>query len=600
MKRRVLFTSAAAVFITVLVFMTPVVQSDIGNGLPCIFSEQVEEEWSARYNGPGNYIDQGNDIAVDASGNVYVTGQSYGAELNDPVTIKYDPEGNQLWLARYYNEGRSGTGVAIALDEAGNAYVTGYFSTDNSFDYFTVKYDVDGNEEWVSLYDGPGHSEDRARDIILDVYGDVYITGESYGTGNQTDCATVKYNGATGDEIRVVRYDGPENGDDAASAIVLDTDNNIYITGYTYSGSTMKWDYITIKYDAFGREQWVAVHGHEDFGDFAADIAVDSENNVYVTGKENGYEYVGRAYATIKYDTDGNELWVAHYENGWFNEAVALAVDQWDNVYVTGTSDWGQSDRDYLTIKYDTDGNELWAAQYNGTGDNDDSAYDMAIDESGNVYVTGTSYEGEDTEGNYVTVKYDTDGNERWGASYTGPGEKNDDAYSIALDGCGNAYVTGSSQGDGTSWDFATVKYFQAMILDDADPEFFVHIGEQWPVMNYPDAYSGSTHYHSPGEGDNIVAWRVDTTINPGNYDVYTWKFDHPFSGIMATDAQFIIKDKNGISGIVSIDQSTAGDEWIYLGNYDFDNSNIQGVGVTDEADGYVIADAIKLVCRGP
>ncbi len=83
-------------------------------------------------------------------------------------------------------------------------------------------------------------------------------------------------------------------------------------------------------------------------------------------------------------------------------------------------------------------------------------------------------------------------------------------------------------------------------------------------------------------------------------YDVYTWKFDHPFSDLMATDARFIVKDRNGISGIVSVDQSTAGDEWIFLGNYEFDGSSVQGVGVTDEADGYVIADAVRLVPAGP
>jgi hypothetical protein len=58
--------------------------------------------------------------------------------------------------------------------------------------------------------------------------------------------------------------------------------------------------------------------------------------------------------------------------------------------------------------------------------------------------------------------------------------------------------------------------------------------------------------------------------ITPGTYDVYAWKFDHPWSGQMATDAQYIVKDKYGIAGLVTVDQSTAGDEWISLGSYEF------------------------------
>ena len=138
------------------------------------------------------------------------------------------------------------------------------------------------------------------------------------------------------------------------------------------------------------------------------------------------------------------------------------------------------------------------------------------------------------------------------------------------------------------------------IIIDDDDPEFFVHKGGPWPTRSYVDAYAGSTHYHAKSTGiDNIVAWRVDTLITPGTYDVYTWKFDHPWSHLMATNAQFIVKDKNGIAGFVYIDQSSAGDEWIYLGSYEFDNSNLQGVGVTDKANGMVAADAIKLVYTG-
>ncbi len=138
------------------------------------------------------------------------------------------------------------------------------------------------------------------------------------------------------------------------------------------------------------------------------------------------------------------------------------------------------------------------------------------------------------------------------------------------------------------------------LIVDDSHDQFSVYAGGAWSSISYPDAENGSTHYIQAGTGSNIVAWQVDQIITPGTYDVYVWKFDHPWSSQMATNAPFIIKDKNGIAGIVQVDQSTVGDEWVYLGSYQFDNSSSQGLGVTDNADGIVAADAIKFVYTGP
>jgi hypothetical protein len=88
----------------------------------------------------------------------------------------------------------------------------------------------------------------------------------------------------------------------------------------------------------------------------------------------------------------------------------------------------------------------------------------------------------------------------------------------------------------------------------------------------------------------------VDTLLSPGCYEVYVWKFAHPFSHMMATDAPFRVRSTGGMSGLIQVDQSTGGDEWIYLGNFEFDDSCTQGVAVTNNANGHVIADAIRLV----
>jgi len=99
-----------------------------------------------------------------------------------------------------------------------------------------------------------------------------------------------------------------------------------------------------------------------------------------------------------------------------------------------------------------------WVRRYNGPGNRNDWASALALDGSGNVYVTGGSY-GNGPHFDYATVKYDSSGNQRWVQRYNGPGDSTDYVYAIVVDGSGNVYVTGGSFGSGTSWDYATVKY---------------------------------------------------------------------------------------------------------------------------------------------
>jgi hypothetical protein len=105
---------------------------------------------------------------------------------------------------------------------------------------------------------------------------------------------------------------------------------------------------------------------------------------------------------------------------------------------------------------------EEWVARYNGPGNGDDRATATTIDGWGNIYVTGWSA-GTGTGSDYATVKYDTDGTELWVARYNGPGSGDDEATAIAVDGSGNIYVTGWSTGSGTDYDYATVKYGEGL-----------------------------------------------------------------------------------------------------------------------------------------
>jgi len=432
---------------------------------------QVNTAWVRRYNGPGNYDDYCVAIAVDGTGNVYVTGQSAGSGTvtKDYATIKYNSAGDTQWVRRYNGPGNENDyGYAVEVDGTGNVYVTGMSTgSGTERDYLTIKYNSTGDTLWVRRYNGPGNGTDYAVALAVDRTGNVYVTGYSAGIGTgDADYATIKYNSA-GDTLWVRRYNGPGNGFDIARALAVDGTGNVYVTGYTF-GSGTGYDYVTIKYNSAGDTLWVRRYNGPGNGfDFALALAVDGTGNVYVIGYGHG-SGTGYDYATIKYNSAGDTLWVRRYNgpgNGadWAN---AIAVDGAGNVYVTGSSFGSGIVNDYATIKYNSAGDTLWVARYNGPGNDADVAYGLAMDGTGNVYVTGNST-GSGTGDDYATVKYNSAGVKQWVERYNGPGNGCDMANALAVDGTGNVYMTGWSTGSGTGADYTTIKYVQAQGIEE-------------------------------------------------------------------------------------------------------------------------------------
>jgi len=425
-----------------------------------VFAQYVDTAWVRRYNGPENASDKANALAIDDSGNIYVTGQSYGGVTSDDyVTIKYYPNGDTAWVRRYNGpENSNEWAYAIAVDDSENVYVTGRSWADN--DYLTIKYYPNGDTAWVRKYNGPGNSIDYSLDIAVDSSGNAYVTGRSYGSGTDKDYATIKYY-ANGDTAWVRRYNGPENSNDDGTAIAVDDSGNVYVTGYSF-GSGTDYDYATIKYYANGDTAWVRrYNGPRDSTDWAYAIAVDDSGNVYVSGHSCG-SGTDRDYATIKYYPNGDTAWVRRYSRPGNGDdyAEAITTDTSGNVYVTGGSGWVALGYDYVTIKYHPNGDTAWVRIYNGPADLFDVAHSNAVDGLGNVYVTGESYDSE-TERDYVTIKYYPNGDTAWLRRYSGPGNSTDVACAVAVDNPGNAYVTGYSHGSGTFEDYATIKYIQ-------------------------------------------------------------------------------------------------------------------------------------------
>jgi uncharacterized delta-60 repeat protein len=507
---------------------------------------------AARYNGPGNGPDGGSAIAVDASGDVLVTGGSTGVGQYtnmDFTTIRYDADGDIVWTqypggAARYNGPGNGTdaGSAVAVDASGNAYVTGScnVSSSNMFDYATIKYTPTGDIAWTQYpggaarYNGPGNGADYANALALDASGNAYVSGQSVGSGITNDCATIKYT-PTGDVAwtqysdGAARYNGPVNGSDAGRATAIDAGGNLFVAGQSDAGTspegTQNVDFLTIKYSGGGSQGWAVrftMLRHAD--DRGQKVAFDALGNVYVAG-QTGTQSGWYDYVTIKYDPGtGDTLWARSYgytSPAGMDQATAIAVDALGNAHVTGYSD-GPNGIDYATIKYEPDGDVAWtqyasgAARYNGPANRGgDYAYAIAVDGSGNVCVTGSSY------GDYATVKYDAGGNQLWVARYDGPAQSSDFANAITMDADGNVYVTGHSASLASypyNYDYATVKYSSSGV-------------QLW-----------ARRYDGPGNGDDqAVAIAVDAS---GNVYV-TGASDGGFS-ITGTDYATVKYDADG------------------------------------------------------
>ncbi|NOS84824.1 MAG: T9SS type A sorting domain-containing protein [Ignavibacteria bacterium] len=376
------------------------------NYLTVKYSPEGTVLWQAVYNGPANDADYGTAIAVDATGNVYVTGRSFGNSTGtDFATIKYDASGNQLWLQRYNGTNNDDDApVSIAVDAAGNVYSGGWSSrTTTGLDYAIVKYSAAGSQVWARTYSGPGSGNDFMNMMIIDASGNLYATGSSRGATND-DYATVKYSSA-GTLLWTARYEG--SGVDEGIALTVDLQGNVIVTGSSVALNGK--DYTTIKYNNAGVQQWLKRYNRTaSTEDVPVGLVSDNTGNVYVTGYCEGLNTTSLDYVTLKYNSNGDQQWVKTFNSGLVgvnDKASSIDIDQTGNIYVTGTTISGGSDVDYGTIKYSPSGDVLWSVLYESSLSGNDNAVMVKCDINGNVFVTGHAT-GSITGLDYLTVKY--------------------------------------------------------------------------------------------------------------------------------------------------------------------------------------------------
>ncbi len=444
-------------------------------------NSQVTQQWAARYSASGGQ-DTPMDMAVDASGNVYVTGTSIvNGTGSDFMTVKYNSAGVQQWEARFSGVGGSNSDDAysIGLDAAGNVYVAGTsLGSGTGLDIMIVKYSNYGAVIWEVRYTNAEARDDELSRMIVDPAGNVYVAGVSNYASTQKDFVTIKYN-SSGQTQWVKNYSNGSN-NDYLSNMTVDASGNVYVTGYSYvPGSS--YDFVTIKYNSAGVQQYYYAlnAGGEDAG---TDIAVDALGNAYIAGATDAYG-TGIDYFIYSINPSGSYRWLQRY-NGPANgedRILSMITDASGDVVVSGYSNQGATGFDPVTIKYNSAGTQQWIRTLNVGGD--DRAYDLTVDGSGNIYLAGkTNAYG--TADDYMTCSYNAAGDFRWLMAYNNSAANlNDFAVKLIADGQGNVYVTGASNGGGN--DYLTIKYASVT-------------GIEFTNNQAPDRFSLSQNYPNP------------------------------------------------------------------------------------------------------
>lgn len=509
---------------------------------------QVNREWTSYFNSSSNDNDEVSSMTVDVSGNVYVTGYSIvNGNDKDFITIKYNSAGVSQWTSRYNNPAMNDDDEAISLttDDLGNVYVTGFSKGNGTFkDYLTVKYSPSGNELWTARYNGTGNDDDIAVSVEVTNSGNVIVSGTSVGDLTSEDYLTIMYN-SNGAEQWTARYNYDLVDDiEIAKSMTVDGFGNVYVTGFSY-GLSKNEDYAVVKYNSAGTEQWVArYNGPSDSYDISTDIITDISGNVYVTGYS--YDNVSlEDYATIKYNSSGEQQWVSKYNgaSGKFDIANSITTDNAGNVFVTGYSYDVNSSEDYATVKYNSAGGQQWVSLYNGSGNDFDIATSIKSDVNGNVYVAGYSY-GTGTQEDFATVKYNSNGDQQWAEIFNGDADSSDIAASLAIDQSGNIYTSGYSYVTSSGFDFITIKYSQTVGVNHISgnlPEKFL-LEQNYPNPFNPNTnirytieeagYTSLTVYNSVGIelstliSENLQAGSYSAEFNAENYPsgVYYYK----------------------------------------------------------------------------
>lgn len=451
-----------------------IVTGNHSNGNHCdIFTNCItgngQNGWQQINTGVPNQDHYGSDVVVDNAGFIYVCGAVHNGNNYDYRINKYSSSGNLLWQQDYNGTGNADdVATAIALDDSGNIYVTGTsFGVNSSTDFATLKFDNNGSLLWTIRYNFNNNPE-VAIDIIIDNAGDVIVAGTSANNLFNSDFTVVKYNSVTGNQTAVKRHNSPGNGYDVPSEIGVDASNNIFLIGTANSNTTNK-DIKLIAYNSSLVVQWVQYIDRSGSSDEGFGICVDNNGNILIAGystKSSG----GTDFVTAKYNsTNGSQEWINNKSalvDSQIAKARKVRCDNNGNLYVVGDADLNGS-RDLVVVSYDGNGNIRWEKSYDNPDNGTDRAAQLVVTDDA-VYATAISNDGTTDRTN--TIKFTTKGKPFNPVFVNGEPSHNDDEIIIRFDK--QALITSTID---------KVEFEAGILADFVKPEYIQLMEQQYP-----------------------------------------------------------------------------------------------------------------------
>jgi len=393
----------------------------------------------------------GVSTALDGSGNAYVVGSVYAGRDGqtaigdaDILLVKYNSQGSKQW-SLISGTTESDFAEDIAATGTGNLYVTGYtYGTlsgqvsAGEVDIILMKYDSSGDLQWQKQI-GTAQS-DFGAGIAVDGSENVYLAGHTYGSLQGTnvgskDLVLMKFNAAG--ITQWIRQLGNNEGADATLAdgtyavdLAIDSSGGVYVAGFTTSeldGNTSsgETDAFITKYGADGSKIWTTQVGSTGI-DYTESVVVDSNDNVLLTGYTfgdlAGFTNVGFTdFFVIKLNSLGTVQWTQQLGTADTDYIYGVAVDQANNVYLGGhtlgsLNGDSAGGFDLILVKYDSSGTHIFSQQ-SGT-ENSEGFYGITSDGSSNIFGTGFAFKDIDSDGvveQVLTItKYNTSGVQQW------------------------------------------------------------------------------------------------------------------------------------------------------------------------------------------
>ncbi len=439
--------------------------------------------WGTYYGGSGTETTSGYGmpVAVDASGNVFLAGQTpstsgiasagafqtsfagSGNWLDDAFLVKFGTGGGRVW-ATYYGGTDGDMAKALATDASGNVYMAGATASTSGiasggfqntfggnnppfdlYDAFLVKFDSGGNRVWATYYGGT--ASETANGVAVDASGNIYLVGTTNSTsniatagsyqttlagGSGTDAFLVKFNSA-GARQWATYYGGTQNGDNG-SAVAVDPAGNVYIVGQTYNSNNIASggfqntfggtgggvnDAFLVKFNSAGTRQWATYYGGSG-NDVGYGVVADASGNIYMSGQTSSTAGIASAGAfqtafggggaggnadnfLVKFGSAGNRVWGTYYGGSDADEGGRVALDATGTyIFLSGgtystnaiaTSNGFHSvlggSEDIYVAKFDNAGTRICGTYYGDNTTSDEEDDHVAVDPSGNVYLSG-------------------------------------------------------------------------------------------------------------------------------------------------------------------------------------------------------------------